>query len=78
MSRSFNRYAPGPDGTVRFRRDHTATGMEPAALPGPRVASAAERSPDHGAAPAPVTITLCDGSQFTFSRLADLRVTADA
>jgi hypothetical protein len=32
---------------------------------------------DHSAAPAPMTITLCDGSQFTFSRFADLRIAAD-
>ncbi len=27
---------------------------------------------------APVTIALCDGSQFTFARLVDLRTAADA
>jgi hypothetical protein len=26
----------------------------------------------------PLTIALCDGSQFTFTRLADLRTSADA
>jgi hypothetical protein len=52
-------------------------GGEPVAPRGERVSSATEAAPDHSVGPAPLTITLCDGSQFTFSPFADLRVTTD-
>lgn len=45
---------------------------------GGRVAGATASGPYAVDPDASTTITLCDGSRFTFTRLADLRTTADA
>lgn len=45
---------------------------------GARVAGATVSESRHTDGDAALTITLCDGSQFTFARLADVRTAADA
>jgi hypothetical protein len=43
-----------------------------------RVSGASVSQAASGGEQAPTTIALCDGSQFTFTRLVDLRTSADA
>jgi hypothetical protein len=80
MSRARRRYAPKLEAEL-LRQGAGSTsiaGGMSGAQDGARVSGASvfeSRRTDQGT---PLTITLCDGSQFTFSRLADIRIAADA
>jgi len=67
---------PGRDPPIDLAPRGTVTGA--ASTAANKVSGAAVRQPGQGGADSPVTITLCDGSQFTFSRFVDDRVLAEA
>lgn len=61
-------------------RSQGGTSLGGAATPahgGGRVSGASVSQATDAGGPAGATIELCDGSQFTFARLADLRTAAD-
>lgn len=78
MSRSEYHATSGPRGEPPTNHAPQATVTGAATTGGDKVPGAAVRPRDQGGAEPPVTITLCDGSQFTFSRFVDDRVPAEA